>query len=295
VSINELAGTVNARSTPAIVACTPESRKSEPEPDPEQGVDESPVNPDQVGHHERREEHGPDAQSAPGNLRGVEERYHQHRHDVVHDGERRQEHLEGHRDPLSEQRQYAEGEGYVGGHGDAPARDALSSQVEGQVDQGRNRGPAHGCGHGQRGAAHGGQLAHEHLAFDLQPDDQEEDRHEPVVDPMRQILGQREVGHTYRQLGMPERRIALAPRRVGPDEGRDRGGDEEYAARGLLVGEVLERTYDLLHRLPPRHTHGACYTSALNLERSERCISSRPSWHRSRRLRRPGFAGDRRT
>ena len=34
------------------------------QPDPEQGVDQCILNPDQVGHHERREEHGPDADAS---------------------------------------------------------------------------------------------------------------------------------------------------------------------------------------------------------------------------------------
>ena len=92
-------------------------------------------------------------------------------------------------------------------------------RVEGQVDQRGNHRPAQGGGDGQRRAAHGGQLAHEHLALDLQPDDQEEDRHEPVVDPMRQVLGQREVADADSQFRMPQRRVALRPRASWPRRG----------------------------------------------------------------------------
>ena len=46
-----------------MVAWTPESRKASQSPIAEQGVDERPVDPDQVGHDKRREEHGPDAQA----------------------------------------------------------------------------------------------------------------------------------------------------------------------------------------------------------------------------------------
>ena len=63
--------------------------------------------------------------------------------------------------------------------------DGLSvPQVERQVAQGREHHAAQGRDTRQDTAGPGRELAVEHLALDLQADQQEEDRHQAVVDPV---------------------------------------------------------------------------------------------------------------
>ena len=55
------------------------------------------------------------------------------------------------------------------------------------------------------------QLAHVELAADLEPDDEEEERHQPVVDPVPQIERELGVAEPDRQLGRPELLVRGAP------------------------------------------------------------------------------------
>ena len=256
-----------------MVAWTPESRKQSHSPAPQHRVDERPAHAEQVGHDERREERGPDPQSPPRDLRGIEQRDHQDRHYVVHDGQRRQEHLERRRCPPTEQGQEPEGECYVGGHRDTPARRARRPCVVREVDQRGHHRPAQGSGHGQHRVACRGELSHQNLALDLQADHQEENGHESVVDPVGQVLGYGKVAHAHSELRVPQRDVALCPRGVGPREGDHGGGYQEDAAGGLLVGEVLEGTYDPLHRRPlSRYAHVAHRTRASTARTSQRLL-----------------------
>ena len=84
----------------------------------------------------------------------------------------------------------ASGEGDVGRRRDRPA---AARRPIARVEQ-RDRSPAGtACRRARRRPAAppapGGQLAREDLALDLQPDQQEEHRHQAVVDPVRQRLG----------------------------------------------------------------------------------------------------------
>ncbi len=60
-------------------------------------------------------------------LLGVEQGDHRHRAEVVGDGERGEKDLEPERNPLAEDGQHPEGEGDVGGHGDAPASGGVAA------------------------------------------------------------------------------------------------------------------------------------------------------------------------
>ena len=141
--------------------------------------------------------------------------------------------------------------------GISPPGRTLRPGVDGDVDQRGQHRSAQGRGHGQRRAPHGGELAHEDLALYLEADDQEEHRHQPVVDPVGEVLGEREVAHPHAQLRVPQRGVALGPGGVCPHEGDNRCGDQEDATGRLLVGEVLERANDLHHRPPFHYAHVA--------------------------------------
>ena len=62
----------------------------------------------------------------------------------------------------------------------------------------------------QRRRARMAQVADDQLALDLERDDEEEDRHQPVVDPVLEVLRDREVAEAERQLGGPELDVGVA-------------------------------------------------------------------------------------
>ena len=67
---------------------------------------------------------------------------------------------------------------------------AGSSRVERQVDQRRNDHAADRREDRQHRLAANRQLADEELALDLEPDDEEEERHQQVVDPVHERLAE---------------------------------------------------------------------------------------------------------
>ena len=106
--------------------------------------------------------------------------------DVVDHGDRQQEHLERHRDTAAEQREHPKGKGDVGGHRDAPT---LLPRIAGGDRQVEARGHHHATDRGEQRQQRGSpvaQFAHGELPLDLEADDEEEERHQAVVDDMAQ-------------------------------------------------------------------------------------------------------------
>ena len=68
--------------------------------------------------------------------------------------------------------------------GIAHPRASIPPAVRQEIDRSGDRHPADRAGDRQRRLARGRQFARQHLAFDLQPDQEKEDRHQPVVDPL---------------------------------------------------------------------------------------------------------------
>ncbi|MNI55420.1 hypothetical protein D3C73_1103710 [compost metagenome] len=144
-----------------------------------------PVHPDQ-----RRDAGGGQCQGQGRQFAGIENRDDDDRAEVVDDRQGHQEQLQRHRHAFAQQRQYAQREGDVGGGRDRPAvQGRWVVTVEEPVDQRRHHHAANGGRAGQDDLRRFGQLPVEDLALDLQPDQQEEQRHEPVVDPQQQRLG----------------------------------------------------------------------------------------------------------
>ncbi len=56
------------------------------------------------------------------------------------------------------------------------------------------------------------QLTDQRLPFDLQPDEEEEQRHQAVIDPEMQRLGKPGARETESQVGVPEVKVAAGPR-----------------------------------------------------------------------------------
>ena len=126
--------------------------------------------------------------------------------------------------------------------GIAHPRDSSPSAVRQEIDGSRDDHAADRRGDRQRRLARGRQFAGKRLAFDLQPDKEEEDRHEPVVDPLmhgeRQRMPARGNGDRRRQQAV----VGISPRRIGHDERGARAGDEQRSSGRFRSKELLERT-----------------------------------------------------
>ena len=81
------------------------------------------------------------------------------------------------------------------------------------------------------------ELAEVDLPLGLQPDDEEEERHQPLVHPLLQGVGDAVRADLDREVGLPEFVVA-ADRHVGPDQRRDDGADQHQRRAGLGAEEV---------------------------------------------------------
>jgi hypothetical protein len=115
---------------------------------------------------------------------GEEHRDDQDRDDVVEDREGQDEDAQLVRQSLAEHREHAERERDVGRRRDRPAALVTRSRGEGDVDQGgHDDAPGRRDG-GADGFADAVQLPGDHLVLELDGDDEEEDREQPVADPV---------------------------------------------------------------------------------------------------------------
>ena len=115
------------------------------------------------------------------------------RYDVVKDHEGEEEGPHTRRPPATDEREEAQREGRVGRHRDRPAPGGRLAGVEREVDERRRQHPSDGGEDRRRDPAPFPQLSHVELTADLEADDEEEERHESVVDPaaeiQRQVVG----------------------------------------------------------------------------------------------------------
>ena len=161
--------------------------------------------------------------------------------EVVEDREGEQEHFQPDRHPAADQGQHAERECNVGRGGDRPAadRDGVTPVAKGIDPRGQQHAAQRGDGR-QRDLRRVGQVAFQHLPLELEPHQQEEHRHQPVVDPEEQGLGdlQRADAHFDRDL---EQGLVKGLRgRIGDGHGRRRGDHQQDAARRFELEEGFE-------------------------------------------------------
>jgi hypothetical protein len=90
--------------------------------------------------------------------------------------------------------------------------------VQRKVEKRGHHNAAEGADDRQRRLARRSELADEQFAFDLEADDEKENRHQSVIDPMQDRLRQREALEANGKLVLPERGITLRPWRVCPCE-----------------------------------------------------------------------------
>jgi hypothetical protein len=161
---------------------------------------------------------------------------------VVHDRHGEQEQLEAGRCALSQQGQHADRKGDVRGRRDGPAaaQRRIAAGKE-QVDRCRQD---HACGGGnerQSPLRPGAQPPVDELALDLQPDEQEEQSHQPIVDP--QMNAHRtKFRRQHRPLRvMQQVMVGFGQRTVGHNQRGKRGRDQKNTARGFVFKQAAER------------------------------------------------------
>ena len=128
-----------------------------------------------------------DRERGEGEVVGVGERDDEERGDVVDDHQREQEHAQSRRAVAADEREDPEREGGVGSDRDAPTLRVGRTAVEREIDE---RGCDDAADRGddrRRQTPPLTQFAHVELAPDLEADDEEEERHQAVVDPVAQV------------------------------------------------------------------------------------------------------------
>ena len=117
---------------------------------------------------------------------------------------------------------------------------------EGAVDDCRTRHSAQCGDRRQCGFRDARQLALDKLAFDLEPDEHEKNRHQPVIDPQQQRLGNDEAADLDRQRQLQQLFVDCGERRVREQQRPHGGGAKNDAAGRLELEEPLEGTQCLI-------------------------------------------------
>ena len=247
------AGIVIARSTPAIVACTPDAEDGGPQGQPDRAVGPRAAIAGHVGADRHQQQSPGHGERAPCDAARVEQGDHQDGADIVGDRQRRQEHPYPHGHPVAQKRNDAEREGDVRCHGDAPAGRAGAPGVERGIQQRGDHHAAQRPGDRERGPLEGGELAGQHLALDLESHQEEEHRHQAVVDQVVQRRMHRQRPDGQRELRLPEVLVGVRPRGVGPRQRHHDARQEDEAAGGLGLHEALKRRE---YALDERRTRG---------------------------------------
>ncbi len=190
-------------------------QQGEPHADAEDGVDHQGPDPQHASHDHGRQQGDRDREPAEGQVGGVEDRDHQDRADVVDDRERQQEQACRRGDAATQHAEDADGEGDVGRHRDPPARGPVTAgRVEGHVERGRHHHAADRRHDRQRGGPGVAQVAVDQLVLDLEPDHEEEDHHQGVVDPVLQGLVEMQRPGVQHRRGCARTRRRSRPRRL---------------------------------------------------------------------------------
>ena len=238
--------------------------------------------PGQVDHGQRAE---PGQQRRDVDVAAVHDRDDHDRGEVVHHGEGQQVAAQPFGLPRADQGQHAERERGVGGHRRTPAGRRRAARVHREEDRHRHHQAAEPRGQRHRHPAPLAQLAHVELAARLQPDHQEEERHQAAVHPAVQVLGQPDAAqpqrHRRRATPTRTRRGGRSPRpaprswrRAGPRRCRSRspgtgaGGSAGCAPRPSAQRRRQMRAESLLDSFqtergghPPPHRSGPAVAS----------------------------------
>ena len=173
--------------------------------------------------------------------------------DVIDDGGRGQEDAQLDRDARAQHRDQGHREGGIGRHGYAPAVRPGPRGNDERVEQRRHGHAADRCGDRQCRRAPGSQVADREFALDLQPDDEEEDRQQRVVDPVQQRHPETGGPERKAEIRMPEGLEAGAVAGIVEHDGQDRGQQQQHAGRGRPAREAQRGR---AHTMSERAEHG---------------------------------------
>ena len=210
----------------------------EPERDAEERIGGQPVDPPVVQEHEAGDDGRGRRERADVQRVGIEQRDHDDRADVVDDRRRGQEDAELDRHPGPEHHEERHREGGVGRHRHAPAVRPGPRGDQPGVDQRRRGHAAERRRDRQRRGARAGEMADGELALDLEADDQEEDRQEPVVDPVQERQPKIGAADDEPELCVPDSLEAGPERRVAERHREERRDQQQQARRRRPGGEV---------------------------------------------------------
>ena len=222
-----------------------DARFEERDPDrqPERGIDDAAVDVHRESEQHGREQAESHEQRPRRQVLRVDERDDEQRHDVVDHDHRQQERAQAVQPARADEREHAQREGGVGRHGGSPPPLRTAARVEGEIDEHRHDHPADARDQGQRGPRPLPQLAHVELAPRLEPDDEEEERHEAAVDPVAQVQGERRAADVDRERRAPEG-VVRGSVDVHPGQRGQSGPEQDDRAPGLGPQEVAQRRLD---------------------------------------------------
>ena len=134
-------------------------------------------------------------------MMGINRGDHDEAHDVVDDGEREDEAAQSFGSMPAEKSQQAQGEGGISRHRHAPAVRRGPAGVYRQVEPNRARHPAESREHRKDDPGTLSELTDVEFPACLESDNQEEEAHEPAVDPPAHVHGDRRTTEMYGQSG----------------------------------------------------------------------------------------------
>ena len=214
-----------------------------PERDEQQQIDGKEPHPQAPQHQHRQPDKKRRAQRQQIEAGGIEKGDDRHRAQIIDDRNCRQQQFKRRRRARSQQAEHAQREGDVGRRRDRPAagQPAFASRHQ-SIDQRGHRHARCGGDHRQGPPLPVGQAPADEFPLDLQPDQQEKQRHQPVIDPEmdRGLLHSGKMQPTclrFKQAMIEMRALASA---IGHHQ-RDRGGGDQQQTACRLARQKGRR------------------------------------------------------
>ena len=228
-------------ASPATTGSTPLSHQGDPQDDAEQYGDRAAADPQPGEQQQRGEGCDGDADREHRNVVAVDDGDHDQRGEVVDDEHREQEDPHPVRNAAAQEGEQPERQGGVRGHRHPPAVRARLSGVDRQEQHNRDHHPDQAGGQRKDEPPPFPQIPQVELAPRLQPDDQEEQRHQAAVDPGLQVVVEADRTEPDRQLRAPHRAVGRLVD-VHPDECDRDGRHQHTGAAGLGPQERPQRS-----------------------------------------------------
>ena len=186
-------------------------------------------------------------------MRRVEDGDHQNGTEVVDNGDGDKKHFQADRNSSADQRDDTDGKRNIGRGGNRPSSVEVATAAlcgdEGDIDKRRHSHTEHRCHKGQNRLVAAREIAYQQLAFDFEPDQKEEDCHEPVVDEVLKRLLQAHGADAQIDGQMQKVFVGFGIDRVCNQKSQNAGGEQHDAAGGLFLHELTER---LCKQIEPR-------------------------------------------